>query len=101
MAGRQRVGGAHKRNRVYTAKARARTPANALNAVIMSGRDDKTPQVRAHFKVSGSGPRSSNITSFMLGDWDQHSGPDSSLSKKGRRVRFVPRAAPEHRPDRP
>lgn len=37
-------------NHVYTGKGAREDAGNALNAVIMSWRDDRTPQVRGHFK---------------------------------------------------
>ena len=37
-------------NREFSGKGAREDAGNALNAVVMSWRDDKTPQVRAHFK---------------------------------------------------
>jgi hypothetical protein len=37
-------------NRVFSGKGAREESGNALNAVVMSWRDDMTPQVRAHFK---------------------------------------------------
>lgn len=37
-------------NRVYSGKGAREEAGNALNTVVMSWRDDRTPQIRAHFK---------------------------------------------------
>lgn len=73
-------------NRVYAGKGAREDAGNALNAVIMSWCDDKTPQVRAHFKgfeilSRGSGQKDGEPELFIRGKetYKANLNPDNPL----------------------